>query len=137
MLRSGAKPGDAIYVTGELGAAAKTWRRAQPRIAEGILLRRAGVTTAMDISDGLAIDLHRLCIESKVRAEIDQVPVARLATLDDALYGGEDYELLFTAAPTKKIPVPAIRIGTIQSGKPGELRFEGKRIQPKGFDHFR
>lgn len=129
MLRSGAKPGHAIYVTGELGRSA----RPEPRVTEGIALRRSGVRAAIDISDGLVIDLHRLCVESKVSAEIDQVPVARGASLDQALYDGEDYELLFTALPGK---FPATRIGTIQSGTPGEVRFQGKRLRPKGFDHF-
>jgi thiamine-monophosphate kinase len=137
ILRGNAKPGDAIYVTGALGAAARGLRRrAEPRITEGIRLRRAGVGAAIDISDGLAIDLHRLCLESKIAAEIDRVPIARGASLDDALYGGEDYELLFTAPTKKKIPVSATRIGAIRSGTPGELRFQGKRIRPKGFDHF-
>jgi thiamine-monophosphate kinase len=129
MLRSAAKPGDGIYVTGELGRAAPP----QPRIAEGIALRRSGVKSAIDISDGLVIDLHRLCLESSVSADVDHVPIARSATLEKALYGGEDYELLFTARPRK---FAATRIGTIKSGKPGEVRFEGKRIRVKGFDHF-
>ncbi len=129
MLRNAAKPGDAIYVTGELGRSA----RPEPRVTEGIALRRLGVKAAIDISDGLVIDLHRLCIESKVSAEIDHLPVARGAALEDALYGGEDYELLFTARPGK---FSATRIGAITSGKPGEVRFQGKRLRPKGFDHF-
>lgn len=129
MLRSAAKPGDAIYVTGELGRTG----RAQPRVAEGIALRRVGVKAAIDISDGLVIDLHRLCVASGVSSEIDNVPVAKGASLDEALHRGEDYELLFTARTGK---FNATRIGTIRKGKAGEIGMKGKRLPVKGFDHF-
>ncbi len=116
ILRSGAKAGDRIYVTGDLGGSAqglathrgKAWRRhlrPEPRIEAGIALRRLRVSAGMDLSDGLSLDLHRLCVESKVSAEIDSdLPIARGASLEQALHGGEDYELLFTASP--KIDVP-------------------------------
>ncbi|HZS54035.1 MAG TPA: thiamine-phosphate kinase [Bryobacteraceae bacterium] len=129
MLRSAAKPDDGIYVTGELGRT----KRPEPRVAEGMALRRSGVKAAIDISDGLVIDLHRFCLESGVSAELDNVPVSRGASLEDALYKGEDYELLF-ASPRSYYR--AIRIGTIRKGKPGEIKMSGKRIQVKGFDHF-
>ncbi len=114
LLRSGAKPGDRIYVTGTLGASAhglathqgQAWRRhlrPEPRIKAGIALRRLGASAAMDLSDGLSLDLKRLCLESKAGAEINaNLPVARDATREEALHGGEDYELLFTAGPKKK-----------------------------------
>lgn len=130
MLRSAAKPGEGIYVTGQLG---RQTRRPEPRVTEGIALRRSGVEAAIDISDGLVIDLHRLCLESGVSAELDHVPVAEGASLDDALYAGEDYELLFTAPPRKN---RGIRIGTIREGRQGEVRISGKRLRVKGFDHF-
>ncbi len=153
MLRNGAKPGDAIYVTGELGASAlgfrtrrgAAWRRhkrPEPRIEAGVALRRSGVSSCMDLSDGLALDLSRLCRESNVSADVmDGLPVARGATLDDALYGGEDYELLFAARPTMKIPrlaasLPVTRIGTIVRGKAGLVQMNGQPLEPKGFDHF-
>jgi thiamine-monophosphate kinase len=129
MLRSAAKPGEAIYVTGKLGRNT----RPQARVAEGIALRRAGVKAAIDISDGLVIDLHRLCVESGVSAELDQIPSAKGATLDDALYRGEDYELLFTTAAGKFDGTP---IGTITAGKPGHVSLNGKVLPTKGFDHF-
>jgi thiamine-monophosphate kinase len=97
----------------------------------------------MDLSDGLALDLHRLCLESRVSAELRlPLPVARGATLEDALYGGEDYELLFTAPSRARIPaaighVPIACIGVITSGQPGAIQLDGQPLEPKGFDHFR
>ncbi len=83
ILRSGAKPGDRIYVTGALGAAAHAFafRRGplhpEPRIQAGIALRRLGVSAGMDLSDGLSLDLHRLCLESSVSAELEpDLPIA-------------------------------------------------------------
>ena len=147
ILRSGAKPGDLIYVTGALGGSAAGLRlgrgplfrrhiRPRPLVKEGTVLRRAGVSAAIDLSDGLSLDLHRLCVESRVGADLDHVPVARGATVEDALNGGEDYELLFTAPPKKKIPLRVTRIGTITPGAPGVVLLNGKRLQAKGFDHF-
>ena len=140
ILRSGARPGDLIYVTGELGGAASSnWlRRPLPRIEAGRALR-GRVSAGMDISDGLSLDLHRLCLESEVRADIAAacIPIARGATLEQALHGGEDYELLFTAPPGTKLPkISATRIGIITRGKPGQVRLDGKPLRPKGFDPF-
>ena len=59
----------------------------------------------MDLSDGLSLDLARLCSESKVSAELTgKLPVAKGASLNEALNGGEDYELLFTAPANLEIP---------------------------------
>jgi thiamine-monophosphate kinase len=91
----------------------------------------------MDLSDGLSVDLHRLCMASGVAAEIDRLPVARGATIERALHGGEDYELLFTLPPG----IPAVkgtsRIGTIVRGKPGTILFQNQPLQPMGYNHFR
>jgi thiamine-monophosphate kinase len=87
----------------------------------------------MDISDGLALDLHRLCKASGVAAELDDVPLLKGATIDQALHDGEDYELLYTAPP--RVKVPGIRIGSIVKGRPGAMRFGGKRLLPIGYDH--
>ena len=70
----------------------------------------------MDISDGLSLDLHRLCKASGVGAEIDRVPVATGSTEDRAFHGGEDYELLFTLPTNKIAPRGTIRIGIITKG---------------------
>jgi len=143
--RDGARPGDGIYVSGPLGVSAlglrtrrgAAWKRhlkPEPRLEVGRLLRtRWRATAAMDLSDGLSLDLHRLCLASGVAAELDHVPVHRGATLEDALHGGEDYELLFTLPrATRAFP----RLGTIVAGRPGAVRLAGRPLPPLGYDHF-
>jgi thiamine-monophosphate kinase len=87
----------------------------------------------MDISDGLALDLHRFCMASAVAAELEDVPLLKGATLDQALHDGEDYELLYTAPP--RVKAPGIRIGSVRKGKPGLVRWNGKKLEPVGYDH--
>jgi len=130
----------------------------QPRLTIGqALLRRKLATACIDLSDGLSTDLTHLCEASNVSAEIDiaGIPAHPLTTvLSDLeqikaiLHGGEDYELLFTARASIKIPcsitgVPLTRIGRItkyQRKKPritlleGDSRFE---LQPQGWEHLR
>jgi thiamine-monophosphate kinase len=133
LLRSGARPGDALYVSGRLG---KAWDRAiEPRLALGKSLR-GRATACIDLSDGLSLDLHRLCLESGVAAEVDRVPIARGATLERALHGGEDYELLFTLPPRKSAPRGTTLIGKIVKGQPGAVSFKGNPLPPRGYDHF-
>jgi thiamine-monophosphate kinase len=131
VLRSGARPGDRIFVSGELGGSAAAVLRMrtkpkkklnprdyprhfypEPRIELGRILREKGLATAMiDTSDGLSTDLAHLCEESGVGAELDAalIPRARVGKparevdLDLALHGGEDYELLFTVRPGKQV----------------------------------
>lgn len=180
LLRSGAKPGDALYVTGSLGGAAaelralmRTNKRTpaqpsarfrgvreatrehphffpEPRIDVGrALVRRRLATAAIDISDGLSVDLEHLCEESGLRAEVDAAlpPLGRDATLKDALHGGDDYELLFTAdagahVPQRIVGVPVQRIGRMLRGKSGAPRMtlltDGRRrdLKPEGWQHF-
>jgi thiamine-monophosphate kinase len=106
LLRSGARPGDALYVTGPLGGSAGGHHLSfTPRWREGIALAESGrVHAAIDLSDGLAIDLRRLLAASGAgaRVELEQIPRreladGRLATLEQALGDGEDFELLFAA----------------------------------------
>ena len=180
LLRSGAQPGDLLYVTGSLGGAAGGLARLgtlsaapnnshrepvipkkmqpllaahlfpQPRVAQGLWLQQRGLATAaLDLSDGLSTDLAHLCEESKVAAEVDAhaLPVHPTATLDQALHGGEDYELLFTVPPTARLPraiagVPVTRIGCILRRRPSNPAImlvtpEGSQpLEPHGWEHF-
>ncbi len=134
--RNGARSGDRIYVSGALGgAAASGYRlRPEPRVALGLQLR-GKATACMDLSDGLALDLHRLCLESGVSAElVSPLPVARRATLEQAICGGEDYELLCTLPPRRKPPPGLIAIGRVAAGKPGLIKLDGTPLEPRGWD---
>ena len=104
----------------------------------------------IDVSDGLSVDLHHICDESRVAAVINekQIPVARQASLTLALHGGEDYELLFTASPGSKVPnaiegVRVTEIGTIRrrSDNRPQIQILGhngalKPLKPLGWQHF-
>lgn len=136
--RNGARPGDLIYVSGPLGRAAvrNYLDRPQPRIELGRRLR-GKATAAMDLSDGLAIDLHRLAVESRLAASLDgPIPAAPGATLEQALFGGEDYELLCTLPPDCRPPRELIRVGCMVSGRPGRLTYAGVPLPPRGWDPF-
>jgi thiamine-monophosphate kinase len=129
VLRRGARPGDTIWVTGPLGAAAAGLRvlkerrsagaeqrgqaeeeedaliaahaRPRPALAAGAVARRAGATAMIDVSDGLAADLGQLAVQSGVGFELTKVPTAAGATTQEALAGGDDYVLVFTMPPGK------------------------------------
>ena len=186
--RSGALPGDSIWLGGTVGesaagrrlvargarlagrgvrlpaglAATPATRRAaqravrrhlepRPQLELGRWLARRRRAAAIDISDGLAIDLHRLCRASGVGAEIDtaQLPlppeIDQLAALVDrpplrlALAGGEDYVLLLTLPPSVRPPArfAARRIGEIVTGRRLTLTEDGHRrpLPPAGWDH--
>ncbi len=152
--RDGARVGDAIYVSGALGGSAlglatgrgKAWRRhvrPEPRLALGRLARtKLHASAAMDLSDGLSLDLRRMCLASKLSAEIAMPPVYRGATEEQALHGGEDYELLFTVPPRVRVPrelagVTLTRIGTMRKGPAGAVLLNGAPVEPLGYDHFR
>ncbi len=132
LLRSGARAGDLLYVSGPLGG----WRHKRaivPRLDVGRkLIGKA--TSCMDISDGLALDLHRLAAASGVAAVIDSLPLLGGATEREALHDGEDYELLYTAPA--RVRVPGIRIGRIEKGKPGRVTYRGEPVPELGYDHF-
>jgi thiamine-monophosphate kinase len=161
--RSGAGVGDVICVTGNLGGGAALIRQLragkrgkardltgpEPRIAVGRWLREQRLPTAMiDVSDGLSVDLLHICQESGVGAAImeNAVPRAAGATLQEALHGGEDYELLFTVSRGKKVPmevagVPINPIGEIIRSRTPQVRIlsggRWKRLKPAGWEHFR
>jgi len=158
ILRSGARPGDRIFVTGKLGLGGASVRRLfggerlraagdyfypTPRLEVGAKLR--GLASAMiDISDGLSTDLAHICTESRVGAIVHQaaIPIAPTATLDDALHGGDDYELLFTSSKRvlREIAgVPVSEIGEIVNGSDVRIQDErgrSKRLRSEGWQHF-
>jgi thiamine-monophosphate kinase len=182
ILRSGAKLGDLIFVTGELGGAAAGLKLLEsgicyddsakssqknlllkqlqpfPRIhAAKDLNEKNAATSMIDLSDGLSSDLAHICRESKVGAKVyaDKIPLnknLRIAAksfdekLNLALNGGEDYELLFTVNPKKKIHIEnklknnlIFHIGEITANTEiVELIINGKLeiLEPKGFRHF-
>lgn len=168
LLRSGARPDDRIYVTGNLGAAAAVLKNLYagkkvrpsrsspyfypvPRLKVARLLQQKNMASAMiDISDGLSVDLAHICQESKVSAVVEssKIPVAKAATLDLALHGGDDYELLFTAPQKVKLPakiagVPITMIGRIlsRSADRSAVRISNdsgrtKALNPEGWQHF-
>lgn len=167
--RSGARPGDRIFVTGSLGGSASVLHQLmagtrskparfsphffpQPRIQVGQWLQKRGVATAMiDLSDGLSVDLAHICEESGVSACItaEQIPIAKGSTLDLALHGGEDYELLFTVRKTARVPtqiagVKIAEIGTIANrvnySSAIQILGENGVVRPlpqRGWEHFR
>jgi len=177
LTRSAAVPGEQIAVTGYLGAAAaglemltsglqfepeaavclaRAFQRPLPRIAEGRLLVKQGVKTAIDISDGLISDLGHVCEASRVgaRIQVDRVPIEPEVranfgdkSLELALSGGEDYELLFTGSPEvvaqikKAVSCPITVIGEIIAGKRGEVTLVDRQGNPfhlnkTGWEHF-
>jgi thiamine-monophosphate kinase len=110
VLRSGARPGDTLFVTGPLGVPPA---RPVPRVAEGTAARVAGATAMLDLSDGLGIDLRRLADASGVGVALDAIPVAEGAGFDDAIGGGDDYELVF-AAPDPDAVVAAFEAAGLE-----------------------
>jgi thiamine-monophosphate kinase len=152
LLRSGAHPGDAIFVTGALGkSGAGKHLDFIPRVEEGIYLRQSGVVTAMmDISDGLATDLRHMLKQSGVGAELDTGSIPKFGTVEQALYDGEDFELLFTVSPDcidalckgwkERFGSELFRIGRIDNetevlkirSSGGEIR----GLECKAFEHF-
>jgi thiamine-monophosphate kinase len=152
--RDGARAGDAIYVSGRLGGSAlglerKTGRawlrhlRPQPRLALGVFLREhVGASAAMDLSDGISLDLRRMALASGLEAAIEPPPRFPGASPEQALHGGEDYELLFTVRPRAQVParfgsIPLTRIGVMRRGQPGAVYLSGEPLPTLGYDHFR
>ncbi|MGH9474968.1 MAG: thiamine-phosphate kinase [Terriglobales bacterium] len=159
--RSGARPGDRIFISGPLGEAAwgrelvhggLTARTAAAHRARARHLRprarwelgqalRGRAGAALDVSDGLAVDLHHLCDESGVGAQIfaDRLPAP--AGLDRALFGGEDFELLFTLPNRRRLPraFQAHEIGVITSRRGCWLHAPSRaprRLSSQGWQHW-
>lgn len=165
LTRGGAQPGDDVWVSGALGGAAvalveggldsvpglsagAAMTQAQhqyflplPQLILGVALREVA-TSAIDISDGLAADLGHIVQLSEVTVALDGAAIPRLAgaSLEQALYGGDDYQLCFTAPPSQRTSVGQLsegvcRIGRVSSGAP-ELLLDGAVLPRRGFDHF-
>lgn len=158
--RRGARPGDEIWLSGPLGAAAAGLRelragrpatdlarahaRPEPRVEEGVVARELGATAMIDVSDGFLADLRHVLAASNVGAELAAVPVAAGATGDDALEGGDDYELVW-CIPRGTAVADAFaaqglrrphRVG-VCVGDPSVLRLEGRAVPSGGWEHWR
>lgn len=175
MRRAGAEPGHAVYVTGTVGAAALglavleedamarapelfgpfvgRWKRPRPRVSEGRRVVELA-SAAIDVSDGLAVDLARLARAGGVGVELEaaELPLERAHAhaaacvgrdpLALALFGGEDYELAFTAPETRSLSRLATRVGVVVAPPGVRVRLPGGRLAAadelgRGFDHFR
>ena len=150
--RKGAKLGDGVFVTGPLGGSLASGRHLTfiPRVSEAqFLVRKCKPHAMIDISDGLVADLGHILEESRVGAVLEEkaLPLNKGATLANALYDGEDFELLFTLPPAtgkKQLAVISGRrfykIGTVVSQKAGLTmidRQEQRRPLPRrGYTHF-
>lgn len=150
--RCGAKEGDWIVVTGPLGRSLKTGKHLDfiPRIAESrFLINHCKPNAMIDISDGLAGDLGHILEASKVGAVLyeDCIPRTEGATLKQALYDGEDFELLFTVSPAKIKRLLGLKtnfrfypIGQIVKAREGltivDPKEKRRRLSAKSFTHF-
>jgi thiamine-monophosphate kinase len=163
LTRSGARAGDALFVTGPLGASAaglrvlgaasgepgeegallaRAHRRPLPRVTAGIAAREAGCSAAIDVSDGLGRDLERLAGASGLGVELTWVPGAPGATPSEALGGGEDYELVLAtpdAAGLREMFAargldPPLEIGALVADV-DRFSLAGEPMAPEGFRH--
>ncbi len=168
VLRGGARAGDHLFVTGPLGASAaglrilrglaapgrppaaasaenplvRAHRRPRARLAEGTAARRSGATAMIDVSDGLAADLGHLAAASGVGFSLGDVPVAGGATIEEALGGGEDYELVFAAPDDDAVrrgfdaaglAVPIV-LGECTADR-DQRQWAGTVLAPSGWEH--
>ena len=159
VLRSGARAGDTLVVTGPLGRSSAglrrrregaglddelvlAHRRPRPRIREGQAARAARASAMMDLSDGLGLDLHRLCDASGVGCTLVDIPVAEGATLDEATSGGEDYELLIATSDPDRLRMifldrgldGPITIGTVVADVASRT-LRGEAFERRGWQH--
>lgn len=149
--RRGARPGDVIAVTGPLGEAEaalagydrhrRELLEPQPRVREGQALGRAGVSAMMDISDGLVLSLHDLLAVNDCGFSVDtaRLPLPAGVPEDEgrelALYGGGDFELLFTAPPDI-LPVPGVEARVIGEVIPERtVLADGEPLERRGYLH--
>jgi thiamine-monophosphate kinase len=149
--RAGAGAGDAVWVSGPLGAAAAALRerradpahaRPVPRTRAGVTARELGATAMIDVSDGFAADLGHVLDASRVGVELDAVPVAAGATAEDAIGGGDDYELVWCCPSAvdvvgefarRQLDTPT-RVGEIVAD-PSRRLLAGRALGRKGWVH--
>ena len=151
ILRSTARAGDVILVTGTLGGSRRGKHLSfMPRVKEArVLTQHFRLTSMIDLSDGLAGDLAQICRESHVGAivEKEHIPILKGTTLHSALNDGEDFELLFTLSPRDAgillqrknlLGLQVSKIGKIVAKKNGIHLHIGNKIMPLegGFRHF-
>jgi thiamine-monophosphate kinase len=133
--RAGARPGDAVVVTGPLGGAGAAFREGRylrPPLRTGEGLRLGAVASALlDVSDGLAVDAGHIARRSGCRIVIDLEAVPRAGELEDLGFG-EDFELLAATADPLGFPV----IGRCEEGEGVELRLHGEPVELAGYEHF-
>jgi thiamine-monophosphate kinase len=160
ILRSGARPGDRLFVTGSPGAAAAALESRRPRVGRApsprekpyldpeprvefarALSRRRWATAMIDVSDGLAKDAHRLAAASGVRLALHAVSSGALTAASD------DFELLFASPASRKdsilalgrrLGTPVAEIGRVERGR-GVVLTDGSRrvrVMDQGYDHF-
>jgi thiamine-monophosphate kinase len=144
--RSGAIPGNALYLTGPVGAAmmgfealrdgkagdSSAYRRPVPLLSEGRALAPL-VSAIMDVSDGLLLDASRIADASNVTISLDRsaVPIAAPESRrDDAMRWGDDYQLLFTGPADIKWPIAVHRIGQVEARKGAALLIDGSAPVP-------
>ncbi len=147
--RRGARSRDAIYVTGPLGAAMlgfegvgefeRAYLRPKPLLNEGIELAPQ-VSAMMDISDGLLLDANRMARTSGMTFALEsaRIPVVDKARFEDCIRWGDDYQLLFTAAPETALPTAATRIGSVLDEGPAPILLDGSppaANRPLGYQH--
>ena len=147
--RRGARPGDAIFVTGVLGKAMlgfegfggfeQAYLRPRPLLEEGIAMA-PHVSAMMDVSDGLLLDAARMARASEAVFDLESscIPVAEQARFEDCIRWGDDYQLLFTAPPNAALPTAATRIGKVREEGPAPLLLDGSPPDPNrplGYQH--
>jgi thiamine-monophosphate kinase len=150
VLRSGAKPGDVLCVTGRLGGSLRSGRHLsfKPRLREALwLVEHCKPTAMMDVSDGVAADLPRLARASGCGVWLDPVSIPRNSgcSLHEALNDGEDFELLFSVSPRRVAALfqkwPSA-CGSLRLTRIGVFTAAGEGLQPAelfshgGYHHF-
>lgn len=164
VLRSGAKVGDTVFATGCFGRAAcglrllklrakqddyplldvftKAYLRPTPKLLEGKAAAMAGATAMIDVSDGFSQDLGHIIDSSGVGIELSSLPVADGVSAEDALFGGEDYELVFCASDLELVRSVFRKTGLsmpleigVCTNAAGQLLLDGKVLPRSGFQH--